>query len=215
MYLRAMLVLVVAVLGTGCRFFETQTGPTVDPAAPPTPTTLSGVVRATGTTAPVKNATLQIIDGVNKGRVVTTDVKGAYKFDNLQAGNANVLASATGMPETTEGIYIDKTTTLDFQLDPPPWSANGNGSDVFEVPAWVARVRIDAEFEGASGSTGTTGKCEALAIRFGQSQILNATLGSCLNGVRHYQGVHLMSGGGMVELITQSTQVFWRLEWTR
>lgn len=215
MYPRAILVLVVAVLGTGCRFFETQTGPTADPTAePPTPVSLAGVVRATGTTAPVKGATIQILDGVNKGRVMTTDVKGAYKFDNLQAGNANVLASATGMPETTEGIYIDKATTLDFQLEPPPWSANGNGSDVFEVPAWVARVRIDAELEGATGS-GPTGKCEALAIRFGTSQILNANLGSCTNGVRHYQGVHLMGGGGMVELLTQSTQVFWRLEWTR
>jgi ribosomal protein S28E/S33 len=212
MYPRAMLVLVVAVLGTGCRFFETQTGPTADPT--PVAVTLSGVVRATGTTAPVKGATVQILDGVNKGRVMTTDVKGAYKFDNLQAGNANVLASATGMPEATEGIYIDNATTLDFQLEPPPWSAKGNGSDVFEVPAWVARVRIDAEFEGATGS-GATGKCEALAIRFGSSQILNATLGSCTNGVRHYQGVHLMSGGGMVELLTQSTQVFWSLEWTR
>jgi ribosomal protein S28E/S33 len=214
MYPRAMLVLVVAVLGTGCRFFETQTSPTADPTPEPTPISLSGVVRATGTTAPVKNATIQILDGVNKGRVMTTDVKGAYKFDNLQAGNANVLASAAGMPETTEGIYIDKAATLDFSLEPPPWSARGNGSDVFEVPAWVARVRIDAELEGATGS-GTTGKCEVLAIRFANSQILNATLGSCANGVRHYQGVHLMSGGGMVELLTQSTQVFWRLEWTR
>ena len=30
--------------------------------------------------------------------MMTTDVKGAYKFDNLEAGNANVLASADGIP---------------------------------------------------------------------------------------------------------------------
>jgi ribosomal protein S28E/S33 len=214
MYLRAILVLVVAVLGTGCQFFENQTGPTADPTPEPTPISLSGVVRATGTTAPVKGATIQILDGVNKGRVMTTDVKGAYKFDNLQAGNANVLASAPGMPETTEGLYIDKAATLDFQLEPPPWSAKGNGSDVFEVPAWVTRVRVDAEFEGATG-TGATGRCETLAVRFANVNLLNTSLGTCTTGVRHYQGVHLMSGGGMVELLTQSTQVFWRLEWTR
>jgi ribosomal protein S28E/S33 len=212
MYLRPILVLVVAVLGTGCNFFETQTSP--DPTPEPTTVSLSGVVRATGTTAPVKNATIQILDGVNKGRVMTTDVKGAYKFDNLQAGNANVLASATGMPETTEGIYIDKAATLDFSLEPPPWLAKGNGSDVLEVPAWVTRVRVDAEFEGATG-TGLTGKCETLAIRFANASLLNTTLGTCTNGVRHYQGVHLMGGGGMVELLTQSTLVFWKLEWTR
>ena len=85
---------------------------------------------------------------------------------------------------------------------------------MFEVPAWVTRVRVDAEFEGATG-TGATGKCETLAIRFANASLLNTTLGTCTNGVRHYQGVHLMSGGGMVEVFAQSTLVFWRLEWTR
>ena len=98
---RAFLVLVVGVLTTGCRFFETQTSPT---NTTPTAVSLSGVVRATGTTAPVKGATIQILDGANKGRVMTTDVKGAYKFDSLEAGNANVVASADGMPETTQGV---------------------------------------------------------------------------------------------------------------
>ena len=64
---RAVLVLVVAVLATGCRFFETQTSPSTDTTAEPTTVSLSGVVRATGTTAPVKGATVQILDGANKG----------------------------------------------------------------------------------------------------------------------------------------------------
>ena len=212
MYLRAILILVLAVLGTGCRFFETQTGPSADPT--PGPVSLSGVVRATGTTAPVKGATVQILDGANKGRTMTTDVKGAYKFENLEAGNANVSASAYEFPEAISGVHISPGSTLDFSLEPPPWSARGNGSDALEVPAWVTRVRVDAEFEGATG-TGATGTCETLALRFASSSLLNTTLGTCTNGVRHYQGVHLMSGGGMVEIFAQSTLVFWRLEWTR
>jgi carboxypeptidase family protein len=212
MFQRATLVLVAAVLVTGCRFFDTQTGPSADPT--PAIVSLSGVVRATGTTAPVKGAAIQILDGANKGLVTTTDVKGVYKFDNIAAGNANVSASANGFPEAVAGVVITPGSTLDFQLEPPPWSAQGNGSDALEVPAWVTRVRIDAEFEGATG-TGLTGKCESLAVRFASANLLNATLGTCANGVRHYQGVHLMSGGGMVELFAQSTLVFWRLEWTR
>jgi hypothetical protein len=205
---RAVLVLVVGVLVTGCRLLDTQTGPS-DQTPTPTTVSLSGVVRATGTSAPVKGAIVKILDGANKGLVMTTDVKGAYKFDNLAAGNANVSASAPQFPEAIAGVHINLGTTLDFQLDPPPWTAKGNGSDAFEVPAWVSRVRVEGAFEG------TQGRCETLAIRFGGSSILNTTVGTCTSGVPRYQGVHLMSNGGMVEMITPSTLVAWRLEWLR
>jgi hypothetical protein len=175
---------------------------------------LSGVVRATGSSAPVKGAEVRILDGANKGLVMTTDVKGAYKFDNIAAGDANVSATKPQFPEVIAGVHINPGSTLDFSMEPPPWSVKGNGSDALEVPAWVTRVRVDAEFEGATGS-GATGKCEALNVRFANASVLNANIGTCANGVRHYQGVHLMSGGGMVELFTQSTLVFWSLEWTR
>jgi ribosomal protein S28E/S33 len=209
MFPRTMLALVVAVLVSGCRFFDTQTSPTADLTAEPTPISLSGVVRATGTTAPIKGATVQILDGVNKGRVTTTDVKGAYKFEHLQAGNANVLASAAEMPETTEGIYIDKAATLDFSLEPPPWRARGNGSDAFEVPAWVSRVRIIGEVPA--------GQCDSLTIRMGGASILNTTLGTCgtVVGIRRYEGVHLMAGGGMAEIFVPSLSVSWTIEWIR
>jgi hypothetical protein len=205
---RAVLVLVVGVLVTGCRLLDTQTGPS-DQTPTPTTVSLSGVVRATGTSAPVKGALVQILDGANKGLVMTTDVKGAYKFDNLAAGNANISASANQFPAAFAGVHITLGSTLDFQLEPPPWAAKGNGSDAFEVPAWVSRVRVEGAFEG------TQGRCETLAIRFAGSNILNTTVGTCTNGVPRYQGVHLMSNGGMVELITPSTLVMWRLEWLR
>ena len=213
MFYRAVLVMVVGVCVTGCRFFDTQTGPSPDQNPTP-PVSLSGVVRATGGSAPVKGATVQILDGANKGLVRTTDVKGAYKFDNIAAGNANVSATAPQFPEVIAGVHIDPGSTLDFSLEPPPWKVKGNGSDALEVPAWITRVRIDAEFEGATGS-GTTGRCEGINVRFANSNVLSANLGTCANGVRRYQGVHLMSGGGMVEIFSQSTMVFWSLEWTR
>jgi len=209
MFQRTILALVVAVLVSGCRYFDTQTSPTETE-----PVSLSGVVRATGTSAPVKGANVLILDGANKGRAMTTDVKGVYKFADLTAGDANVSVTAYQFPEAISGVHISPGSTLDFSIEPPPWSAKGNGSDALEVPAWVTRVRVDAEFEGATG-TGITGKCETLAVRFANSSLLNTNLGTCTNGVRHYQGVHLMSGGGMVEVFAQSTLVFWTLEWTR
>jgi hypothetical protein len=206
MIYRACLVVVVAVLVSGCRFFETQTGPSADtPAA----VTLSGVVRAAGSTAGVKGASVQILDGPNKGLVMTTDTKGAYKFENLAAGNANVSASAPDMPEAIAGVHIDAGSTLDFQLEPPPWSARGSGSDVFEVPAWVSRVRITGEVPA--------GRCDSLTIRLGTSQILNTALGTCgtVVGIRRYEGVHLMTGGGMAEIFVPSLSVSWTIEWLR
>jgi ribosomal protein S28E/S33 len=204
---RAVLVLTVGALVAGCNFLDTQTGPDETP----TTVSLSGVVRATGTTAPVKNARVQILDGANRGLVMTTDVKGEYRFDNIAAGNANVSASAPQFPEAIAGVHINPGSTLDFQLVPPPWSARGNGSDVFEVPAWVARVRVDGEFQGSQG------RCETLAVRFAGSTVLNVTLGTCTTGVPQYQGVHLLSTGtgGMVEMFTPSTLVAWKLEWLR
>jgi len=207
MMYRAFLVLVVAVLTTGCRFFETQTGPSAN--ATPEPTTLSGVVRAAGSTAGVKGAVVQILDGPNKGFLVTTDTKGAYKFDTLTAGNANVSASANDMPEAVAGVHIDKESTLDFELEPPPWSARGSGSDVFEVPAWVSRVRITGEVPA--------GRCDTLVIRLAGAPILNTGLGTCgtVVGIRRYEGVHLMAGGGIAEVFVPSLSVSWTIEWLR
>jgi len=51
MMYRAFLVLLVGVLTTGCRFFETQTSPS-NTTTEPTTVSLSGVVRAAGTRLP-------------------------------------------------------------------------------------------------------------------------------------------------------------------
>jgi hypothetical protein len=216
MIFRTLALILVASIGSGCRFFDTQTSPSTDTT--PLPISLSGVVTASGAAgAPVKGATIQILDGVNKGLVTTTDAKGAYKFENVSAGNANVQASRDGFPDAVAGVYINTGSTLDFQMDPPPWSARGTGSDVFEIPTWVSRVRVDGEYTGSTtastGAAAGTGTCETVAIRLEGRSIANLTLGTCAGGITRYQGVHLMSGGGMVEIFSLSTKVSWRLEW--
>jgi hypothetical protein len=201
---RTFVFVVIAVFATGCHLFETQTSPTETETV-----SLSGVVRAAGSTAGVKGAVVLILDGPNKGLSMATDNKGGYRFDNLAAGDANVSASASEMPEAIAGVHIDRGSTLDFQLEPPPWSARGSGSDVFEVPAWVSRVRITGEVPA--------GRCDTLVIRLAGASILNTTLGTCNSvvGIRRYEGVHLMAGGGMAEIFVPSLSVNWTIEWIR
>jgi hypothetical protein len=207
---RVILTLVVAVLATGCRFFETQTGPSENPTPqPPTSISLSGVVRAAGgSSAPVKGAVVEILDGVNKGLMMTTDNSGVYQFENVTAGNANVAASANEFSRAVAGVTISRGTTLDFVLEPPPWGARGTGSDVFDMPPWVTRVRITGERDG-------TGACENFIVRVANRSVVNAILGTCATGIRQYQGVHLFTGGGTVEAVAPSTAVSWSFEWVR
>jgi len=207
---RAILALVFALLVTACRFFETQTSPSANQTPePPTSISLTGVVRAAGgSAAPVKGAVVEILDGVNKGFMMTTDSKGVYQFDNLAVGNANVSASANEFSGAIAGVHIDRGSTLDFELDPPSWAARGTGSDVFEMPSWVTRVRITGELAG-------TGPCENFVVRVASRPVVSATLGTCAAGIRRYQGVHLLTGGGTVETIAPSTAVFWSFEWLR
>lgn len=210
---RAILAMVLAVLVTGCRFIETTpTSPSPNPTNPaPTPTgvSLTGKVTAAGGWgAPVKGAVVEILDGVNKGFLITTNGDGVYRFDGLKVGNANVKASATEFPVTTAGVYIDGTNTLDFELEPPAsWGARGTGSDVFNMPSWIARVRITSELQDAT--------CQSFVVRVGGKPVLSTNLGACSAGVRRYQGVHLVTGGGMVEVVTGNTAVSWSFEWVR
>jgi hypothetical protein len=201
---RTILALVLAVLVTGCRFLDTQTGPSTNPA-PETTVSLSGVVKAVGSGGPVKGAVIEILDGINKGLLMTTDGKGAYRFDNVSVGNANISASAPGFPQAILGVHIEAGSTLDFELEPPPWSARGTGSDVFQAPSWVTRVRIEGELDG-------TGPCETLVVRQETRSVVTMTLGSCPAGIQRYQGVHLLTGGVWVETIATSTKVSWTFE---
>ena len=210
---RAILAIVIAVLVTGCRLIGTPTSPSANPTPNPVPSTsgvsLTGKVTAAGGWgAPVKGAVVEILDGVNQGFMITTNSEGVYKFDGLKVGNANISASAHEFPGAQAGVYIDGTNTLDFELEPPAsWTARGSGSDVFNMPSWVARVRITGELlEGA---------CQSFVVRVAGRSVLNTNLGTCAAGIRRYQGVHLVTGGGTVEVVTANTAVSWSFEWVR
>lgn len=120
----ALLVLcVTAACGGG-----TDKSPAASATVTPTPTTasLSGSVSVVGGQR-VPNATVRIFDGANAGRSTTANASGEYSLDNLQVGNANVVASTFIHGEVVTGRFLSGPTAVDFVLPTPACQTNGTG----------------------------------------------------------------------------------------
>lgn len=147
----------------------------------------------------LEGATIRILDGPNVGRTTTTTSTGAYRFDGLTIGNANLSASATGWEESRAGVYIDGTNTLNFSIRTiAPWSRSSSGNTAFDMPTYISRVRITGSYSGNSPN---------FIVRVAGRLVVNELLGTGWSQTR-YDGTHLASGGGGVE-ITNSSGVSW------
>lgn len=100
-----------------------------------------------------------------------------------------VLVACGGSSDSTP-----KPTPLPAQL----FTRTGTGNTVFDMPTYVARVRITATYTG-SGSN--------FIVKIGGNLIVNELLGTSF-GPLTYAGTHLTGGGGVTE-ITNSTGVAW------
>ena len=97
----------------------TPTSPTPTATPTPTPTTttasLSGtVLNSSGES--ISGATVTVLDGPDAGTSTTTNGSGAYSFAALTTGNVNFSVTATFYSNTTAGIAIDGTNTLNFTM---------------------------------------------------------------------------------------------------
>jgi hypothetical protein len=54
------------------------------------------------------------------------------------------------MTEKAAGVYINGTNTLNFTLRPPTFTRSGLGDTVFDMPTYVSRIRIQAQYPGFS-----------------------------------------------------------------
>ena len=177
---------------------STPTAPSTSPPTTPTVVSLTGAVRS-NSGAGIGGATVRITDGANAGRSTTTSSNGAYSITGLTPSNANVFASAGCYNETGKGLFINGTNTLDFTLDPAPaWSRSGVGDTVFDMPSCVARVRIIGRYSQYSSN---------FIVKIGGRLIVNELLGTGW-GQTVYDGT-LLSGGGGVTQITNSSGVSW------
>jgi len=66
--------------------------------------------------AALQGATLEVIDGVNKGQRVVADAQGRYGFADLQPGGFTIQASAVDYASATKPVTLDDDSALDFQL---------------------------------------------------------------------------------------------------
>ena len=103
----------VTAFGTGCG--------SVTPVSPtaPTPTATSVALRGVVTGyegVPLLGATLEILDGTNRGQRVITDVQGRYGFTGLQPGGFTIQASAVDYATLTNPVTLIADMSLDLTL---------------------------------------------------------------------------------------------------
>lgn len=198
---RFAVAIVGAILVHGCGG-DSPTRPGPVSAPPVVAVSLNGTVSSQSGTR-LAAATLLILDGANAGRTTTTTSTGEYRFADLTPGNANVSASAAGHFEDRRGLtLVPGANTLNFTLQLGAiFAISGQGNQVFDVPAYVRRVRITGSYDGF---------CENFILRIGGRTIVNEILGACsVASGRTYDGTHqLQTNGGFGETVN-STGIRW------
>jgi hypothetical protein len=115
-------------------------------------------------------------------RFQPTDVK---SYDTVLRVNGNQTAGSNGINIEASGVRTG-----------PLWTRSGSGNMVFDMPSYVARVRIRGEWNRRDTSN--------FIVRIGGRLAVNEILREPIV----YEGVHLTNGGGVVE-ITNSAQITW------
>jgi hypothetical protein len=86
-----------------------------------------------------------------------------------------------------------------IHVDPPLWLRGGTGDTVFDMPTYITRVRIVADYPGSSSN---------FIVYIGGRLIVNELVGRSW-GQPHFEGTYL-TAGGVVE-IKHSSGVAWSL----
>jgi hypothetical protein len=182
------------------------TSPTPTPT--PTPTTFAlsgGVIDNKVNSTKVPNASLAIADGANAGRTTTSDGAGNYRFDGLTPGTFTVTSSAPNYINGSQSVTLgttNKTQNIFMDPVPPPiFKASGVGDNVFTLPSYVARVRVDATYPSS---------CQNFIVHLNGRGLINVIIGTCsvADTRSPFSGTYATTGGGTVEIVS-STGVAW------
>jgi hypothetical protein len=164
----------------------------------PAPVSLAGVISGQGGER-VADATIQVVDGPNAGRTAYSNSTGDYRFDNLTAAAAATVAvTAGGYQSAQKSAALVGSATLSFTLvTTQPWTRSGSGDNVFNLPTYISRVRIAADYPHNSSN---------FVVYINGRLIVNELVGYGW-GQSHFEGTYLTSGG-VVE-IKLSSGVAW------
>ena len=81
---------------------------------------MTGIVRNQTTGTAVVNAQIEIVQGVNLGRVAPTNASGAYSMERLTGGAMRVQVTATDYASQSIDVPLSGNLTLNFELIPLP-----------------------------------------------------------------------------------------------
>ena len=123
------------------------------------------------------------------GRIVGVDI---WPEDDTGPSVYAVGLRINGPVFTTIPAIIEAPPELPAEAMPPStlWAHSGTGNTVFDMPSHVTRVRIKGTWNGNGGSN--------FFVYIAGRSVVITTLRSLPN--RTYEGTHLISGGGVVEI---------------
>lgn len=208
--LAAVCLLTCAACGSSSPSAPSATPAASTPAVATTPTpvptastfSLSGTISFTGVGSGIPSASVTILDGPNAGRSTQTDAAGAYGFSALTSAGFNVSISASGFLSVTRGVNLASNTTLSVSLLPSQlFTQTGVGDNVFTIPAYVTRVRVDGSFQGS---------CQNFIVNANNRLLINVIIGTCsvADTRSPFSGTYAISGATSIA-ITNSTGIAW------
>lgn len=158
----------------------------------------------------LSNASVRVDGGSSSGQVVNADGSGHYSISGLKFEGFQIVASAPGYISSSRGSMLTsgvQTATANFSLIPEaPFSRSGIGDTVFDIPSYVTRVRIQANYPGS---------CQNFAVQIAGRLVVNIILGTCsVADARSLDSTYLITGGGTAQ-ITISTGVNWTISEAR
>lgn len=178
------------------------TPPVITPPPPPPPppvatATVVGVLTDVNTRAAVGGATVIVSGGTYNGRSSGTDGNGFFSIPGV-AGTFTLLAQRAGYNQGSRSVTMNGDTRADMTIV-PFFVRSGVGDNVFDLPSYVSRVRIQATYPGS---------CQNFIVRIAGRSAVNVILGTCsVADARAHDGTYVTSGG-VVEILS-STGVQW------
>ena len=189
---------------------SSPTAPAPTPPPPPVAATVvslavAGASCANGATCQVPS-TLTLTATASFSDGTTQNVTGQATWSSTNPSVASVSAGvvtarATGGTDVT-AVFQGKLGGVTVSV-PPPFSQSGVGDNVFAIPSFVTRVRVDATYGGT---------CQNFIVRISTqpTSLINVIIGTCsvADTRSPFSGTYAINNGGTVT-ITNSTGVNW------
>jgi hypothetical protein len=126
-----------------------QTGPsTIPPSSPPSSSrvVLSGTISAAENGAPIYRTRVEVVDGVNAGRLTFSNDAGRYELANLEPGAFTMLFSNGEFLDLRRAEVVRANTTLDVQLEQKGFVLSGRITTQWGEP--IGDVGVEALHDG-------------------------------------------------------------------